>query len=160
MMEEHKLRYLQLLLNRKNESDADRYVTVIVSLEQEARRCYAEPISLCANEMIEMMVLDGCFIIELMRKFEMAYLRAMKHGHVPEACVLVSDTCRTRTRVRHAVDTCLTLSPACPPFFRIFQSRTRGWTREDTIQTRRWVDRRSPRTVGEEKEREPETETD
>ncbi|CAL5353683.1 unnamed protein product [Camellia sinensis] len=84
----------------------------------------------------------------------------MKHGHVPEACVLVSDTCRTRTRVRHAVDTCPTLSPACPPFFRIFQSRTRGWTREDTIQTRRWVDRRSPRTVGEEKEREPETETD
>ncbi|KAI7981856.1 UPF0481 protein [Camellia lanceoleosa] len=75
MMEEHKLRYLQLLLNRKNESDADRYITAIISLEQEARRCYVEPISLSANEMIEMMVLDGCFIIELMRKFEMAYLR-------------------------------------------------------------------------------------
>ncbi|CAL5416766.1 unnamed protein product [Camellia sinensis] len=75
MMEEHKLRYLKLLLKRKNESSADKYVTAITSLEQEARRCYAEPISLSANDMIEMMLLDGCFIIELMRKFEMAYLR-------------------------------------------------------------------------------------
>ncbi|KAF5932718.1 hypothetical protein HYC85_028889 [Camellia sinensis] len=75
MMEEHKLRCLQLLLKRKNEIRADRYVTAIISLEQEACRCYAELISLSANEMIEMMLLDGCFIIELMRKFEMAYLR-------------------------------------------------------------------------------------
>ncbi|KAL7177214.1 hypothetical protein ACSBR2_030541 [Camellia fascicularis] len=75
MMEKHKLRYLQLLLKRKNESSADKYVTAIISLEQQARRCYAEPISLGPNEMIEMMVLDGCFIIELMRKFEMAWLR-------------------------------------------------------------------------------------
>ncbi|KAL7209500.1 hypothetical protein ACSBR1_031109 [Camellia fascicularis] len=74
-MEAHKLRYLQLLLERKNESSADRYVTAIILLEQEARRCYAEPISLSANEMIEMMLLDGCFIIELMWKFEMAFLR-------------------------------------------------------------------------------------
>ncbi|GMP78001.1 hypothetical protein CsSME_00034096 [Camellia sinensis var. sinensis] len=75
MMEEHKLRYLQLLFERKNESSADRYVTAIILLEQEARRCYTESISLSANEMIEMMLLDGCFIIELMRKFEMAFLR-------------------------------------------------------------------------------------
>ncbi|KAI8003848.1 UPF0481 protein [Camellia lanceoleosa] len=75
MMEEHKLRYLKLLLKRKGESSADRYVAAIKSREQEARRCYAEPISLNANEMIEMMVLDGCFIIELMQKFGMADLR-------------------------------------------------------------------------------------
>ncbi|GFY81626.1 transmembrane protein, putative [Actinidia rufa] len=75
MMEEHKLRYLQLLLQRKNEINAERYVIAIRSLEQEARRCYAEPINLTSNQMVEMMLLDGCFIIELMRKFEMAYLR-------------------------------------------------------------------------------------
>ncbi|PSS35672.1 UPF0481 protein [Actinidia chinensis var. chinensis] len=75
MMEEHKLRYLQLLLRRKNEINAEKYVIAIRSLEQEARRCYAEPINLTSNEMVEMMLLDGCFIIELMRKFEMAYLR-------------------------------------------------------------------------------------
>ncbi|KAI7981426.1 UPF0481 protein [Camellia lanceoleosa] len=75
MMEKHKLRYLQLLLKRKNESSAEKYISAIISLEQQARGCYAEPISLGPNEMIEMMVLDGCFIIELMRKFEMAWLR-------------------------------------------------------------------------------------
>ncbi|GFY81627.1 transmembrane protein, putative [Actinidia rufa] len=75
MMEEHKLRYLQLLLQRKNESNAERYVIAIRSLEQEARRCYAEPINLTSNEMVEMMLLDGCFIIELMRKFKKASLR-------------------------------------------------------------------------------------
>ncbi|KAL7177200.1 hypothetical protein ACSBR2_030520 [Camellia fascicularis] len=53
MMEEHKLRYLQLLLERKNEADPERYVFAIRSLEQEARRCYAEPISLNPDEMIE-----------------------------------------------------------------------------------------------------------
>ncbi|XP_057475916.1 UPF0481 protein At3g47200-like [Actinidia eriantha] len=74
-MEEHKVRYLQLLLQRKNESNAERYIIAIRSLEQKARRCYAEPINLTSNEMVEMMLLDGCFIIELMRKFDMAYLR-------------------------------------------------------------------------------------
>ncbi|KAL7177202.1 hypothetical protein ACSBR2_030522 [Camellia fascicularis] len=53
MMEEHKLRYLQLLLERKNEADPERYVFAIRSLEQEARRCYAEPMSLNPDEMIE-----------------------------------------------------------------------------------------------------------
>ncbi|THG05823.1 hypothetical protein TEA_026434 [Camellia sinensis var. sinensis] len=75
MMEEHKLRYLKLLLKRKNESSADKYVTAIASLEQEARRCYAEPISLSPDEMIEMLILDGCFIIELVWNFEIACLR-------------------------------------------------------------------------------------
>ncbi|KAI8002955.1 UPF0481 protein [Camellia lanceoleosa] len=59
MMEKHKLRYLQLLLKRKNESSAEKYISAIISLEQQARGCYAEPISLGPNEMIEMMVLDG-----------------------------------------------------------------------------------------------------
>ncbi|KAI7981907.1 UPF0481 protein [Camellia lanceoleosa] len=75
MMEEHKLRYLQLLVERKDEADSERYVFAIRSLEQEARRCYAEPISLSPDEMIEMLILDGCFIIELIRSFETPCLR-------------------------------------------------------------------------------------
>ncbi|XP_028073197.1 UPF0481 protein At3g47200-like [Camellia sinensis] len=70
MMEEHKLRYLQLLLERKNEADLERYVFAIRSLEQEA-----QPISLSPDEMIEMLILDGCFIIELVWNFEIACLR-------------------------------------------------------------------------------------
>ncbi|KAL7177201.1 hypothetical protein ACSBR2_030521 [Camellia fascicularis] len=58
MMEEQKLRYLQLLLKSKNENSADKYVTAIRLLEQEACRCYAKPISPTVNEMIEMMLLE------------------------------------------------------------------------------------------------------
>uniref|UniRef100_A0A5B7ACU8 Uncharacterized protein n=1 Tax=Davidia involucrata TaxID=16924 RepID=A0A5B7ACU8_DAVIN len=76
MMEEHKLRYLRFLLQRRHDS-VDRYVIAIRSLEQEARKCYAEPIRLDGNELIQMMLLDGCFIIELLRKFEMIHLREM-----------------------------------------------------------------------------------
>lgn len=41
----------------------------IRSLKQESRRCHAKPIGLTPTEMIEMVVLDGCFIIELIMKF-------------------------------------------------------------------------------------------
>ncbi|KAI8002239.1 UPF0481 protein [Camellia lanceoleosa] len=75
MMEEDKLRYLQLLLERKNEADRERCVFAIRSLEQEARRSYAEPISLSPDEMIEMLILDGCFMIELVQNFETPCLR-------------------------------------------------------------------------------------
>ncbi|KAK4402860.1 hypothetical protein Sango_1026700 [Sesamum angolense] len=69
MMEGHKLRYLQLLLKRKKEN-IETYISAVGELEQEARKCYAEPNSLSAPMFIEMLVLDGCFIIELIRKFD------------------------------------------------------------------------------------------
>ncbi|CAL5343730.1 unnamed protein product [Camellia sinensis] len=74
MMERHKLCYFQSLLQKKNQGPEE-YVDAIRSLEQDARQFYAEPISLVADEMITMMVLDGCFIIELLRKFDMEFLR-------------------------------------------------------------------------------------
>ena len=46
MMEEHKLHYLKLLLQQKNESIVERYVIAMRSVKQEARRCYANPIDL------------------------------------------------------------------------------------------------------------------
>ncbi|KAB8726144.1 hypothetical protein FH972_026417 [Carpinus fangiana] len=74
-MEDHKLLYLQQLLQRKNESSVERYIKAMRELEERARRCYAEPISLSTNEFVEMMLLDGCFLIELFRKFEKKDLR-------------------------------------------------------------------------------------
>ncbi|KAG8362931.1 hypothetical protein BUALT_BualtUnG0022300 [Buddleja alternifolia] len=74
-MEEHKLRYLRLLLQRKNESTADIFVSAVGELCKEAQKCYAEPINLSDSKFIEMMVLDGCFIIELVRKSNMECLR-------------------------------------------------------------------------------------
>ncbi|XP_059446781.1 UPF0481 protein At3g47200-like [Corylus avellana] len=73
-MEEHKLRYLHLLLRRINENSVEAYISAMRELEGRARRCYAEPISLTTDEFVEMMLLDGCFIIELFRKFRRRYL--------------------------------------------------------------------------------------
>ncbi|CAK9148375.1 unnamed protein product [Ilex paraguariensis] len=69
MMEEHKLLYLQELLKRRNELSVDMYVIAMQELEQKARKCYAEPIKMNRDEFVEMMLLDGSFIIELFRKF-------------------------------------------------------------------------------------------
>ncbi|KAG8369618.1 hypothetical protein BUALT_Bualt14G0032400 [Buddleja alternifolia] len=75
MMEEQKVRYLESLLQRKNEN-LEKYVSLIEPLEAEARKCYAEDISqIKSPEFKEMFVLDGCFIIELVRKFHMKFLR-------------------------------------------------------------------------------------
>jgi hypothetical protein len=68
-MEDHKLLYLQQLLQRRNEDNVERYIKAMRELEESARRCYAEPISLTIDEFVEMMLLDGCFIIELFRRF-------------------------------------------------------------------------------------------
>lgn len=67
MVEEQKVRYLNSLLLRKNEN-IDRYISAAAEIEQEARNCYAEAIILTTAEFIEMLVLDACFIIELLRK--------------------------------------------------------------------------------------------
>jgi hypothetical protein len=75
LTEEHKLRDLQLLLQRRNESSVETYIKAIRELEGRAHRCYAEPISLTIDEFVEMMLLDECFIIELFRKFAWTNLR-------------------------------------------------------------------------------------
>lgn len=69
MMEEHKLRYLKSLLLRKKES-MDAYISAAAEIEEEARSYYAEDLSyLSSAEFIEMLVLDACFIIELVSKY-------------------------------------------------------------------------------------------
>ncbi|KAF5464945.1 hypothetical protein F2P56_014982 [Juglans regia] len=69
-MEEHKLRYLKQMLKRTNESSVEAYFRALRELEERARNCYVECISLTTNEFVEMMLLDGCFIIELFHKLE------------------------------------------------------------------------------------------
>lgn len=69
LMEEHKLRYLHLLLQRSNETNVDRYVISMRNLVKRARRCYAEPINILDDDkLVKIMLLDGCFIIELFRR--------------------------------------------------------------------------------------------
>ncbi|XP_047336673.1 putative UPF0481 protein At3g02645 [Impatiens glandulifera] len=68
-MEEHKLRYLQLLLARRGESSVKRYVEAIRNDEEKARRCYATAFGLDTDQFVELLVVDGLFIVELSRKF-------------------------------------------------------------------------------------------
>ncbi|MBA0829561.1 hypothetical protein Goarm_014159, partial [Gossypium armourianum] len=69
-MEEHKFRFLGMLLNEMKE-DVTNYVMVMRELEDSARKCYAEQIGLDTDDFVEMMLIDACFIIQLIRKFAM-----------------------------------------------------------------------------------------
>ena len=70
MIEEHKWRYLGTLLSRNKTIGLtlEDYLKSIQPLEKEARECYSETIHLSPDEFLEMMVVDGCFILELFRK--------------------------------------------------------------------------------------------
>ncbi|KAM7461046.1 hypothetical protein LguiA_029167 [Lonicera macranthoides] len=77
MMEDHKLRYLGHHLQGNNEK-LNRYVLALRALEQDARRCYVETPALDKDEWVKMLLLDGCFIIELVHKFKDKCFRETK----------------------------------------------------------------------------------
>ncbi|PQM35144.1 UPF0481 protein [Prunus yedoensis var. nudiflora] len=70
MMQQHKWRFLHDLLARtpSNGPTLDHYRQVVAAMEEDIRGCYSETISLCSHDLIEMMVLDGLFTIELFCK--------------------------------------------------------------------------------------------
>ncbi|KAG6731007.1 hypothetical protein I3842_01G108900 [Carya illinoinensis] len=68
-MEGHKLCHLRQMLER-TEGSIETYIIALRELEERARNCYVECISQTSDQFVEMMLLDGCFIIELFRKYE------------------------------------------------------------------------------------------
>eukprot|EP00268_Persea_americana_P055285 TRINITY_DN6414_c0_g2_i1.p1 TRINITY_DN6414_c0_g2~~TRINITY_DN6414_c0_g2_i1.p1 ORF type:complete len:438 (-),score=60.52 TRINITY_DN6414_c0_g2_i1:186-1499(-) len=68
-MEEHKWRYLRDIISRKPEGWLEDCLATVKGLEDRARNYYSEVITLDSDSFAEMMVLDGCFMIELFRKF-------------------------------------------------------------------------------------------
>ncbi|CAA0815991.1 Plant protein of unknown function (DUF247 [Striga hermonthica] len=74
-MQQHKLTYLNHLLTRREESTVDRYVEAVRSMEEEARNSYSEPIEPNRDKLVEILVLDGLFVVELVRKYKLDYLR-------------------------------------------------------------------------------------
>ncbi|ONH97756.1 hypothetical protein PRUPE_7G208100 [Prunus persica] len=72
VMQEIKLWYLHCLLDRKptSETSLEYLVEAIKSMEQDCRDCYGEKIHMSSEKFVEMMVVDGCFIVELFRKSE------------------------------------------------------------------------------------------
>ncbi|KAG8371371.1 hypothetical protein BUALT_Bualt13G0080700 [Buddleja alternifolia] len=69
-MEHQKMQFLKLLLSSRRESSVDRYVTAIKDMEERARVCYAEPMTLGKHEFVLMLLLDGIFIVEFLRKYD------------------------------------------------------------------------------------------
>lgn len=69
-MQKIKLWYLHCLLDRAptRKTTLKCFVEAIGKIEQECRACYACEIGFVEKDFIEMMVVDGCFIIELLRK--------------------------------------------------------------------------------------------
>ncbi|KAK9141654.1 hypothetical protein Syun_011054 [Stephania yunnanensis] len=58
-MENHKVHYLNAFLRRRPSITLKDYVNMLRGLEEEARGCYAEEISLTSDEFVEMMILDA-----------------------------------------------------------------------------------------------------
>ncbi|XP_065857391.1 UPF0481 protein At3g47200 [Euphorbia lathyris] len=70
MIEEHKWQYLGNLLSRIEIKglNLEDLLKSIEPLEKDSRDCYSESIEFNKDDFLEMMLLDGCFIIELIRK--------------------------------------------------------------------------------------------
>ncbi|GKV41388.1 hypothetical protein SLEP1_g48931 [Rubroshorea leprosula] len=68
--EKIKFDYLQGLIDRNRDPEATlmKCIREITNYETKARECYAEEILMSKQAFIEMLVLDGCFIVEVFRK--------------------------------------------------------------------------------------------
>ncbi|KAF5940946.1 hypothetical protein HYC85_022113 [Camellia sinensis] len=72
--EEHKRRYMLLLFMRisqaeKCRSTLEECAAAILELEEEARRSYSEKIDLDEYELAEILLVDGCFLLELFLRY-------------------------------------------------------------------------------------------
>ncbi|KAK9182810.1 hypothetical protein WN944_025956 [Citrus x changshan-huyou] len=72
--EVHKTRYLRELLDRTSKPLPD-YVEAMRAMEERAKNCYGGSLSLETDKFVLMMLLDGCFIVEVIRKFALTCLR-------------------------------------------------------------------------------------
>ncbi|OMO89069.1 hypothetical protein COLO4_19963 [Corchorus olitorius] len=70
MIQEHKWLYLRVVLARTNTHGIglDQLCQVVALREEAIRESYSETIGIDCHQLIEMMVLDGCFILELFRR--------------------------------------------------------------------------------------------
>ncbi|KAI6669875.1 hypothetical protein NL676_004760, partial [Syzygium grande] len=72
MIEQHKPRFFSTLLERTKDSGVglDQYFNAVASKENKIRGCYSsELLSWESSDLVKMMVLDACFIVEMFRIF-------------------------------------------------------------------------------------------
>ncbi|XP_039161103.1 UPF0481 protein At3g47200-like [Eucalyptus grandis] len=82
-IQEHKRRFFIDLLNRRHQrterlqmEKLQQFAEALKPMEEKIRKCYTEALAFNSDELIQMMVLDACFIIELFCK----YSRRLKGG--------------------------------------------------------------------------------
>ncbi|XWS10432.1 hypothetical protein CRYUN_Cryun39dG0077200 [Craigia yunnanensis] len=68
-LEKYKYSFLEKFMNRTRNQGKDLcfYVRHMITLEWRIRRCYAEDLPMSSAEFVEMMLVDGCFILEVLR---------------------------------------------------------------------------------------------
>lgn len=70
-MERVKLGYLSNLLVRlESETSLEHIVEKVASMEEYCRSCYEEKLQFSSEAFVEMMVVDGCFVVEFFRREE------------------------------------------------------------------------------------------
>ncbi|KAL0433930.1 UNVERIFIED_CONTAM: hypothetical protein Slati_2727300 [Sesamum latifolium] len=76
-MEDQKWRYFNTLLSRKPNAEAvlDRCINALKHAERKARTFYHDTVDLGSDEFVEMLLVDGCFIIELFLECSFRSLR-------------------------------------------------------------------------------------
>ncbi|KAI3469289.1 hypothetical protein Pfo_025952 [Paulownia fortunei] len=77
VMEDQKWRYFNTLLSRKPNAEAilDSCIRAMRHVEQKARKFYGETLEMGSDQFVEMLLVDGCFIIELFLEFAIKSLR-------------------------------------------------------------------------------------
>ncbi|KAG6736321.1 hypothetical protein POTOM_060933 [Populus tomentosa] len=87
--EKVKLKYLKGLLSRRSASISLKgLIKSTRGIEKEARSCYAGPIDVGVEDFVRMLVIDGCFLIELFRKDQDTYLREDDDPIFSVSCML------------------------------------------------------------------------
>ncbi|KAJ6302202.1 hypothetical protein OIU77_016316 [Salix suchowensis] len=88
--EKIKLKYLEGLLSRESKSGVTlkELYDSTKEIKKEARSCYAEPIDDAEEDFIRILVIDGCFLIELFRKDQDSGLREDDDPIFNMACMM------------------------------------------------------------------------
>ncbi|XWS10430.1 hypothetical protein CRYUN_Cryun39dG0077000 [Craigia yunnanensis] len=70
-LEKYKYLFLEKFMFRTRNQGKDLcfYVRHMMTLEWRTRRCYAEDLPMSSSEFVEIMLVDGCFIMEVLRHF-------------------------------------------------------------------------------------------
>ncbi|KAI3472904.1 hypothetical protein Pfo_031282 [Paulownia fortunei] len=95
LMEDWKLSYLHSFLARRSEESVGRYVIALQESKHMALSCYAHQSNIDDDAFVEMMLLDGCFVVEFVRRYsELEYGRNLKDDPIFGVDWMKTQVCR------------------------------------------------------------------